>query len=281
MSSATSTRAGTEWEIDQVDLDAYLARIGHHRVPPTLAALHGLTRAHTLAIPFENVDVVLGTHRGLGLREITDKMVHRRRGGYCFEHALLFAAVAEQLGYRVRRLMARVQPRRAGGPRTHMVLAVTPTDTDGLPHLVDIGFGAGMIAPMPLRDGALVDQAGWPHQLARTADGLWTLAKLDDGDWQVMHEFDETEQRLIDYEVAHHYTSTHPHSPFVGRLVVMRLADGVVRRMVGDQLTVEHADGRAERTPVSLERLGEVLRELGVQLDPAELAELRARVGCS
>jgi N-hydroxyarylamine O-acetyltransferase len=270
MSSAITAPA-TEWNIDLVDVEAYLARIDHPRVPPTAEALRSLTRAHVRTIPFENVDVLLGTHRGIGLEAITDKLVRRLRGGYCYEHALLFAAVAQRLGFEVRRLMARVQPHRSG-PRTHMTLRVR---ADGTDHLVDVGFGAGMFVPMPLRDGAVVDQAGWPHRLTST-DGLWTLAKRAEDGWQPLHEFDESPARPIDYQVAHHYVSTHPASPFTGRLVVMRLDDGVSRRLIDDTLTTEHADGRVERTTVPPERLGTVLRDLDVVLDGGELADLRA-----
>lgn len=89
---------------------------------------------------------------------------------------------------------------------------------------------------------------------------------------------DEIPQRPIDYEVAHHYTSTHPHSPFTGRLVVMRLDHGISRRLVGDELTVEYADGRLERTSVAPERLDATLRELDVVLDADDLDALATRL---
>src|SRR5882757_176108 len=190
------------WDIELVDVDEYLARVGHPRVAPTADALRSLHEAHVRTIPFENVDVLLGSHRGLGLDAISDKLVRRRRGGYCFEHALLFAAVAEQLGYQMTRLISRVQPHRAG-PRTHMSLKVRAEDTD---YLVDVGFGAGL-------------------------------------------------------------------------LTVMRLEPGLSRRLIGDTLTEEHADGRLVQTPIPLEALEDTLRSLDVVLDRGELAELRARIG--
>lgn len=237
-------------------------------------ALRSLHEAHVRAIPFENVDVVLGTHRGLGLDVISDKLVHRYRGGYCFEHALLFAAVLERLGFAVQRRMARVQPHRSG-LRTHMMLAV---HAGGVDHLVDVRFGAGLLYPMPLRDGAVVDQAGWEHRL--THDGaLWTLWKRGDHGWDDLHASDDTPQRLVDYEVAHHYTATHPRSPFTSRLVVMRLDHGVSRRLIGDELTVEHAHGHPERTTIPPDRLDDTLRELDVVLDTEELDALHAALG--
>lgn len=53
-----------EWDVASLDLDAYLDRIGHSRVPPSADALRSLHEAHVRAVPFENLDVVLGMHRG-------------------------------------------------------------------------------------------------------------------------------------------------------------------------------------------------------------------------
>jgi N-hydroxyarylamine O-acetyltransferase len=272
----TSVAPALDWQTERFDLEGYLQRINQPADPPSAAALHGLARAHVLAIPFENVEVVLGRHPGLAPEAITDKLVRRERGGYCFEHALLFAAGAQRLGYQVTRLISRVQPHKVG-PRTHMTLLVR---ADGVDHLVDVGFGAGMIAPMPLRDGIEVDQAGWPHRLTRHAAAWadeWTLAKRTDDGWEPQHTFELAPQRPIDYEIAHHYVSTHPASPFTGQLVVFRLADGISRRLVGNRLTVEHADGATEHSTVAPERVGDTLRELDVVLTDDELAGVLKR----
>jgi N-hydroxyarylamine O-acetyltransferase len=260
------------WDIEKVDLDAYLARIGHGRVTPSVEALHTLHEAHVRTIPFENVDVVLGTHPGIGLDVITTKLVDRRRGGYCYEHALLFAAVLEQLGFTVQRRVARVQPHK-NGPRTHMLLTV---EVDGQKFLADVGFGAGVLHPMPLVDGAIVDQAGWPHRLT-FAEGAWTLSKQTAEGWEQLHRHDDQPQRPLDYEVYHHYVSTHPDSPFIRKLVVMRLDHGVSRRLVGDELTIDHADGRTASRVVPAPQLDAVLRELDVILTPAELRGVSER----
>lgn len=258
-----------EWTVGTLDLDAYLARIGQVRAEPSAVALRELAKAHVLAVPFENVDVVLGQHQGIALDAVIGKLVARHRGGYCYEHGSLFAAAAEQLGYPVRRLVARVQPQKKG-PYTHMTLAV---EADGVQHLVDVGFGAGMLVPMPLVDGAVVDQAGWPHRVI--ADGeWWRLQKQEDGGWTDLHAFTLTPMHRIDYEVYHHYTSTHPRSPFTGRLVVMRLEEGLRRKLIGDEFIVERPDGTKETTTIPPERLDATLRELDVVLTEDELAKL-------
>jgi N-hydroxyarylamine O-acetyltransferase len=256
----------TEWGIDAVDLDAYLTRIGQERRPPSEDALEDLVRAHVQAIPFENVDVVLGQHQGISLDVVSAKLVGRRRGGYCYEQSGLFAAVLEQLGYTVHRLSARVQPRRPG-PYTHMTLVV---DVDGGQFLADVGFGAGILDPMPLVDGHEVDQAGWLHRITEN-NGWWTLQK---GDEDIL-EFRLNEMHPIDYEVYHHYTSTHPKSPFIGRLVIMRIEPGVSRKLLGRELTVEKPDGSSETTTVAPEELDVTLKDLGIELTADELERLK------
>ena len=82
---ATATSSGRdEWTTDQLDLDAYLNRIGHTGPltadAATLAALH---RAHVAAIPFENLDVLLGRGISVALPDVQRKLVEARRGGYC------------------------------------------------------------------------------------------------------------------------------------------------------------------------------------------------------
>jgi len=240
----------------------YLDRVGLSGERPTLSEL---TRAHVAAIPFENVDVVLGRHRGIGLDVVVDKLVRRRRGGYCYEHARLMAALLDHLGYEVRPVMARVQADR-GGPRTHRALVVDE-------QLVDVGFGASMLVPMPLRDGVVVDQAGWPHRLEREGRE-WTLVRSTRDGEERAYRLDPEPSEPVDDEVAHHFTATHPSSPFTGQLVVMRLADGVSRRLVRTTLTTEYADGRVEEQEVT--DVVDTLASLDVDLDDDEAAALRA-----
>ncbi|WP_438452424.1 arylamine N-acetyltransferase, partial [Listeria monocytogenes] len=68
------------------DLTAYLARIDLPETPVAdVDGLAALQRAHRLAIPFENLDVKLGRGVAIDSASVFDKLVTRRRGGYCFE----------------------------------------------------------------------------------------------------------------------------------------------------------------------------------------------------
>ena len=106
------------WHVERLDLQGYLDAVCVARRAPDLEALSELHEAHVRTFPFENLDVLLGNHPGVSLEAVQEKLVGRQRGGYCFEHATLFAAVVERLGYDVRRCLGRVGEVTLAGRRT-------------------------------------------------------------------------------------------------------------------------------------------------------------------
>ncbi|HZD18388.1 MAG TPA: arylamine N-acetyltransferase [Actinomycetota bacterium] len=201
----------------ELDLDAYLDRIGHRGpVEPTVACLGAVHLAHVSSIPFENLDILLGLPIRLDLESLQDKLVRRRRGGYCFEQNTLFAAVLEAIGFGVTRLAARVRLGRQGiTPRTHMVLRV---DAGGSEWLADVGFGGGSIlAPLPFEPGPVAEQFAWRFRLVDT-DGARVLQTLRPDGWLDYYGFTFEPQHPVDFELANHYTSTHPDSRFTRTL---------------------------------------------------------------
>jgi N-hydroxyarylamine O-acetyltransferase len=184
------------------DLDAYLARIGYtgHR-QPTVEVLHALTAAHAQSIPFENLDVLLGLGIDLSAEAVFDKLVRRRRGGYCFEQNSLFLAALTALGFKAVPLSARVRidrPRDVLPPRTHLFLRV---DLAGESWLTDVGVGA-LSLTRAIRYGVEGEQAT-PHEPRRLVreDGRWFhQARLGDT-WSDVYEFTGEEMPHIDREV--------------------------------------------------------------------------------
>jgi arylamine N-acetyltransferase len=106
-------------------LDAYLRRIGVAR-PAAIdaAALGGLHRAHQLAVPFENLSIHLSEPIRLDEDGLLDKIVIRRRGGFCYELNGAFGALLEALGAQVARVGARVQGDSELGPPFDHLAAV-------------------------------------------------------------------------------------------------------------------------------------------------------------
>ncbi|WP_369213425.1 arylamine N-acetyltransferase family protein [Streptomyces flavofungini] len=265
------------WHGEELDIDAYLTRLGHTgETKPNLDTLRALHRAHVAAIPFENLEMMLGRPVPLDLAALQDKMVRRRRGGYCYEQNLLFAAALERVGFDVTGLGARV---RAGASATravtHMLLKV---EADGEAWHCDVGFGGdGLLEPFPLRAGAEERQGEWRFQLHAEEGGVLVLRTWRPEGWFDLYAYTLEPRLFVDYAVMNHYTSTHPMSSFIRRPVLQRAAPDARRRLVGDQFAVTRADGTVTERTVSVSELPDVLvREFGIELDSADIAGLIA-----
>jgi N-hydroxyarylamine O-acetyltransferase len=192
------------------------------------------------AIPFENADIMLGRGVRTDLPSIVAKLVHRGRGGYCFEHGQLLAAALVQLGYPVDRLLARV-----GGPhdtRSHLVLRV---QVDGHDWLADAGFGTGLIEPVPF-GGTAHEQYGWTYRLRTDGEHHWQLQERQGDGWVTLYQFDDQPQYPADVLVASHFTSTYPESSFVRQLVVIRKDPSGLRRLTGRRLSIARPGQQAD-----------------------------------
>ncbi|MFF5720410.1 arylamine N-acetyltransferase [Streptomyces buecherae] len=292
------------WGGDRLDLDAYLARIGlagpagdggsaggtpppapgpgGRREPAVAGAklatdvstLRALHRAHVAAIPFENLEIVLGRPILLDIEALQAKLVRQRRGGYCYEQNLLFAAALERLGFSVTGLGARV---RMGSDKltaeTHMLLRVS---IDGDDWIADVGFGGeGLLEPLPWVAGGQHRQGDWTFGLASEAEGVWSLRSLHPDGWFDLYAFTSEQRHPIDYEVRNYYISTHERSPFVSRPVVQRTDPGVRHRLVGARLSLARPDGTTDEREVAPQELIEVLlSEFGVELDDTDAEKL-------
>lgn len=221
-----------------LDLDAYFRRIDYRGpVRPSLETLAGLMHAHVCAVPFENLDVLLGRPIDLTPEAIFDKIVNRRRGGYCFEQNGLFLEVLRTLGFDVTPLSARVRyqrPRDYTPARTHLFLAV---DIEGTPWAADVGIG-NLSLTAPIRLDLDDDEQPTPHEarrLIRVEGRRFHQARLGD-DWHDVLEFTGEEMPPIDRELANWYTSAHPQSHFRARLVAALGVSG------GGRLTLLNRD---------------------------------------
>jgi len=230
-----------------IDLDAYFQRIGYAGSrAPSRATLDALHLAHATRIPFENLDILLGRPIRLDLESLQAKLVAGRRGVYCFEQNRLFAAALEALGFAVTPLAARV---RFGTtsilPRTHMALQV---EVDGNRVLADVGFGVhGPLLPVSLERLGEARQFAWTYRVADDA-GLHVLQLRNGAAWTDLYAFTLERHFPVDYEMANHYTSTHPSSRFVQTLTAQRSATDV-RRMLRDRDYSEHrGDAVTHRT---------------------------------
>jgi N-hydroxyarylamine O-acetyltransferase len=241
-----------------VDLTAYFERIGYQGpLRADLETLRALQRAHVTSVPFENLDIQMGGRIRLDLAHLQDKIVTRRRGGYCFEQNSLFMQVLRQIGFDVEPFEAQVRVARVDGPRTHMLLHVR---LDGRSYVADVGFGNSAPLEPLLLSARPQRQFGQTYRIAR--DGRSRVLQLwRKGAWMDLYAFVPYPRLPADFEVASHYTSTHENSGFVLGLAVQLLAPD--ERHVLRNLTYQvwRGEGVAEEREVAREDLVLLLRD--------------------
>ncbi len=200
--------------------DAYLERIGAARPPRADAgALRELQVRHLMAVPFENLSIHLGEDIVLEEAKLVDKIVTRRRGGFCYELNGAFAALLRALGFRVTLLQARVfgDGGRLGIPYDHVALRVETDDGTG-PWLADVGFGDHALHPLALETRTeQVDPCG-RFRLREAPQG--DLDLLRDGSRQF--RLDLRPRVPADFRAGAWYHRTSPDSHFSRSLICSR-----------------------------------------------------------
>ncbi len=263
------------WGSQQLDLGAYLRRTGYRGpLEPGVAALRELHRCHVASVPFENLDILLGRPVELDIANLQAKLVGSQRGGYCFEHNLLFAAVLERIGFSFTGLSARVTmgAEMTSRPMSHMCLCV---DAGGQRWLADVGFGGdGLLEPLPMEPGTTVRQGsgGWEYRLADLDGGTWGLESRRAEGWLELYVFTFEPRWPIDYRVFNWYTSTNPRSAFTSRVIAQKAGDDVRVSLIGDELTTTRGGWEREvRTVHGPEILRILADQFGLPLATAEI----------
>jgi N-hydroxyarylamine O-acetyltransferase len=250
-------------------VDDYLARIGVPRPErPGLAALRGLQLAHLAAVPFENLSIHLGEPVRLDDEGLLDKIVTRRRGGFCYELNGAFALLLRDLGFQVTLHSARTWGgRRHGFPFDHMALRVR---LDGVPWLVDVGFGRFARHPLRLDTAEAQHDPEGAFAVTEHADPTQPPQPPDldvTGPDGPEYRLDQRPYEIADFGPACWYHQTSPKSHFTRSTTCSRLsAEGRIT-LSGDRLIRTTAAGREERTLSAEEALAVYRDEFGISLD--------------
>jgi N-hydroxyarylamine O-acetyltransferase len=222
-----------------IDLDAYRRRIQFDGpLTPTLQTLARLIERHAATIAFENIDVLAGRVPQLDRASLEQKLVQRRRGGYCFEQNGFFLAMLRQTGFVARGLEARV---RAGVPddvvtaRTHMAIRVTLEDEH---YLADVGFGGfAPSAPLKLHERVAQSDAVGAYRFVDVEDDLLLQCRTHEG-WIDCYRIGPSEPHPIDYEMGNWFVATHPKAMLGQNLLVARSVKGGRLTLFNDKLSL-------------------------------------------
>jgi N-hydroxyarylamine O-acetyltransferase len=247
-----------------VDLQLYLRRISYAGpIKPDVQTLQGLHVAHMRNVPFENLNIGLKRPIRLTKEALWEKIVVRKRGGFCYELNGLFGWLLEQVGFEVTYLNARVYNRQGGLgiDFDHLALLVH------IPHqpgrwLADVGFGDSFQEPLSFDETGEQVQGLRSYRLEPEPDGFVTWQKNYDGTW-VRHYFFDLQGHKFpeEYEAGCWYHQTSPQSSFTrGNIISRARPDGRVSLEDGRLILTKHGQ-RAETKIGSKEEYDRLLKQ--------------------
>jgi N-hydroxyarylamine O-acetyltransferase len=212
---------------DIFNLDSYFERINYKgSADASENTLRDIHIAHTLNVPFENLDVFYRRPILLDGASLYKKMVKERRGGYCFEMNGIFSLVLQEMGFKVTNLLAKVT---IDGihytTKTHQAILV---ETGGNQWLADVGFGNdGIIAPLILEENTEQKQFAHTYRLITHSTLGYVLQKKQEDGYNPLYAFTLDECSPEDFLMSNHFTSTFPESFFLTmRMCTMPTKDG-------------------------------------------------------
>lgn len=222
-------------QISETEISAFLQRIAFSdRIAINQQTLKLLHAAFIAKIPFETLDIFSGKRFSLSLPDLYNKIVARRRGGYCYELNGFFFHVLQEMGFEVSLYSARLYDhQQLEAPASqHMVLAVK---LEGL-WLVDVGYGNGFIYPL-LLDNHEPQQQG--HRIFRSVhrNGEYLIQEIEGKEWTSWYVFTRAPKTVADFEERNHFHQTSERSVFFKKRICM-IAHGDERiELVGNALT--------------------------------------------
>ncbi len=233
-----------------ITLKQYLDRLEFSAAPSVDASgLSKLQERHLITVPFENLDIYYQRPIALDEEKILEKIVERRRGGFCFELNTAFAWLLRKLGFSVTLLEARVigESGDLGIPYDHLVLKVDLDES----YLVDVGYGRGFLNPLPLQERDDIKQRGVLWRLKEQEGSHLCLERLEAGslEFQEVYQLSLNVCDLGDFSEACHYHQTSKDSVFTeGILCSIAAPDG--RITIRDRTLLITRHGRKEEIAI-------------------------------
>lgn len=211
-------------------LSQYLDRIGFDgTVAPDLDTLRKIHRCHVEAISWENLDMHLGRSLSLDPELAFDKIVRKRRGGWCYEMNGLLSWMLELVGFRITRMAAGVARDRIGdlAVGNHLALIVHLDEH----YLADAGLGSGLVEPVPLKAG-VIEQFGRRFSLEPIENGWWRFHNHPDSAPPTFDfHLDVVDEALLQDRCK--WLQSDPASPFWRMPIIQRYRSGILHSLIG------------------------------------------------
>jgi len=210
-----------------IDAERCLKRVEYSGpIEPTLYTLRALQMAFLLKVPFENLDIHLDLQIRLSPESIYEKIVSKKRGGFCYECNILFFELLSGLGFHVEYLSARmVSGSTVGKEYDHMVLLVH-LEYD---YLADVGNGQSCREPLRIDGTNKATSEDYAYRVGTHGKDYALYYRLSDTAWTPRFLFTLAPRDRADFSDMCHYHQTSPDSVFTRqRLVTIATFEGRV-----------------------------------------------------
>lgn len=250
------------------DVTAYLDRIGYSGpIDTSISTLAKLQECHVHTIPWENLDIVKKIPLSLDITNLIDKIIYRKRGGYCFELNALFGWLLRELGFKTTDLFGRFWREEPITPakRRHHILQVEINDQK---YITDVGVGVkAPYRPLQLVDGLIQEQGDESYRLQRDPCYGWVLYEMKKGQWHSIYSFTEEPNLPQDYITTSYWCENSPDSPFVNHVkMAIRTKEGR-NTVAGTEFRIFTSQGVRTFEPITDEEYSEALHTyFGIRL---------------
>lgn len=243
-----------------MDTQAYLQRINYTGpIAPNAGTLRLLQVAHLRTVPFENLSIHADEPIILNDDALFEKIVSRRRGGFCYELNGLFAALLRALGFEVTMISAQVAKAEGGFSPDfdHMALVVTLAER----WLVDVGFGDSFLDPLLIDTEIEQIQGNHAYRIVVDAEYKVLEQRSKDIDWTPQYRFTLQPYQYRDYVARCFYHQTSPQSHFTSARICSR-ATPAGRISLSELRFITTGDGeKQERSLTSQAEYATILRD--------------------
>jgi len=229
-----------------MDIKQYLERITHvGPISPTLEVLSKLQMLHLLNVPFENLDIHNKTK--IDLTNLFDKIVTRRRGGFCYELNGLFYELLIQIGFTVKMVSARVYDGKGNysAEFDHMALIVEIMDNS---YLADVGFGEFLFFPIKIELNKEISDPRGIFKIEIFDEFYHVVEKKNtDGSFIPEYIFSKKERRLEEFSEMCNYHQTNIASHFMQKRVCSLPTGNGRITLTGNKLKITENGDVSER----------------------------------
>jgi len=243
-----------------MDVHAYLNRINYQGpLAPTAETLRQLQVAHLLTVPFENLSIHGREPIVLEDEALFQKIVNRRRGGFCYELNGLFAALLRALGFEVAMLSAQVANAEGEFSRDfdHMALMITLEER----WLADVGFGDSFVEPLRLDEREAQMQGDRAFRVLADDERLVVERADNSSEWKAQYRFTLKPLQYSAYAEMCEYHQTSPLSHFTQARICSRLTPRGRVSLSDMRLITTEGGERRESLVASKEEYVAILRK--------------------